>query len=82
MVLKFSSEELELMRCALENERRRLLHAAGECHHLGQSPQAIEICRRRWAVDNLLAHLDEPSLELVPVRTDIAADEIPFPRAA
>ena len=66
MVLKVSGEQLELMRYALERERGRVIRDIAECHHLGRSPEAMELCRRRSAIEMLLDQIEKPEAFVAP----------------
>lgn len=82
MVVRVTAEEMEVMCAALHRERKQILRDIAECHHLGHSPAAIQLCHRRSAVDQLLDHLQNPPEDLTVVRTEAQIEEISVRREA
>jgi hypothetical protein len=51
---RLTTEELQLLRAALASERDKTLRTMGNSHHTGTSQTAMQLCRRRSAIDALL----------------------------
>jgi hypothetical protein len=59
MVLKFTGDELEIMRTALE-EYCKSLRQQSRPHCAGRSNLGVELCVKRMNAELLLEHLEQP----------------------
>lgn len=57
LYLRLTPGELELLKSALDAGRRNLIGDIGRVHHTGTSAQAIDLCRRRSAIEDLLERM-------------------------
>ncbi len=71
MILRLRAEEAEEVRRALFSERAGVLRKLGFSTGLGGHEAGLELCRRKWAIDEVLRQLEHPDgpapvLQLVP----------------
>ncbi len=60
MILRLTTDEAKELRSALSAAHREVLRDLSSVAGCGFSPGAMELCRRRSRIEELLAHLDLP----------------------
>jgi hypothetical protein len=81
MTLRLASDDIEEVRRALSSAYGEVIRELGRTSGLGGSEAGIQLCRRKWKLEDMLRQLnarEEPpaTLEMVPRRDHAALEQV------